>query len=238
MQEEVKTWEEAITSTVEESIETFGIITSISTFVSLVIAIVVIFIVITIKAMNQRRQIAILKAIGIHPSTIVRSVPDPGAGHLRPRHSAGPGHGRVSSAPGSRRIPSSFRTGVGAALRGGRAGRERGLALRGLAGRGVRPGMADHPREHHLGDEGGLMIRVEGLRRTYRMGVVEVRALDGVTLEVRQGEFIGVTGPSGSGKSDPPSPDRTPRRAERGVDLQSGGPTSSPSRTTSGRSSG
>lgn len=73
VQEEVKTWEEAISSAVEESIETFGIITSISTMVSLVIATVVIFIVITIKAMNQRRQIAILKAIGIHPSTIVRS---------------------------------------------------------------------------------------------------------------------------------------------------------------------
>jgi putative ABC transport system permease protein len=73
VQEEVKTWREAITTTVEESIKTFDVIISISTFVSLVIAVVVIFIVITIKAMNQRRQIAILKAIGIHPSTIVRS---------------------------------------------------------------------------------------------------------------------------------------------------------------------
>ncbi len=73
VQEEVKTWQEAITSAVEESLQTFGIITSISTLVSLVIAIVVIFIVITIKALNQRRQIAILKAIGIHRSTLVRS---------------------------------------------------------------------------------------------------------------------------------------------------------------------
>ncbi|WP_440951024.1 ABC transporter permease [Methanosphaerula subterraneus] len=73
VQEEVKTWQEAITSTVEESLETFDIINSISMLVSLVIATVVIFIVITIKAMNQRRQIAILKAIGIHPSIIVRS---------------------------------------------------------------------------------------------------------------------------------------------------------------------
>ena len=45
------------------------------------------------------------------------------------------------------------------------------------------------------------MIRVEGLRKAYRMGAVEVRALDGVTLEIREGEFVGITGPSGSGKS-------------------------------------
>jgi putative ABC transport system permease protein len=73
VQEDAKTWREAITSAVEESIATFGIINRISMLVSLVIATVVIFIVITIKAMNQRRQIAILKAIGIHRSTIVRS---------------------------------------------------------------------------------------------------------------------------------------------------------------------
>ncbi|KAF5044395.1 FtsX-like permease family protein [anaerobic digester metagenome] len=73
VQEEVKTWKEAITSTVEDSIETFGIINSISMLVSLVIAVVVIFIVITIKAMNQRRQIAILKAIGIHRGVIIRA---------------------------------------------------------------------------------------------------------------------------------------------------------------------
>jgi putative ABC transport system ATP-binding protein len=39
------------------------------------------------------------------------------------------------------------------------------------------------------------------LAKTYRMGEVEVRALAGVDLEIREGEFIVLLGPSGSGKS-------------------------------------
>src|SRR5512144_1198295 len=39
------------------------------------------------------------------------------------------------------------------------------------------------------------------LKKVYRMGDVEVRALNGVDLEIRAGEFIVLLGPSGSGKS-------------------------------------
>ena len=45
------------------------------------------------------------------------------------------------------------------------------------------------------------MIRVENLKKTYYLGVVEVPALRGITFEVKQGDFLGLMGPSGSGKS-------------------------------------
>ncbi len=45
------------------------------------------------------------------------------------------------------------------------------------------------------------VIELEDLTRVYQMGETEVRALDGVTLQVERGEFLAVMGPSGSGKS-------------------------------------
>jgi len=44
-------------------------------------------------------------------------------------------------------------------------------------------------------------IEVENVRKTYRVGKIEVLALCGVSFSVGRGEFVSVVGPSGSGKS-------------------------------------
>ena len=45
------------------------------------------------------------------------------------------------------------------------------------------------------------MIEIEGVTKIYRMGEVDVAALNGVSVAIQHGELVSIMGPSGSGKS-------------------------------------
>ncbi len=46
-----------------------------------------------------------------------------------------------------------------------------------------------------------IIIRTESLKKYYVLGAETVRAVRGVDMEIRKGEFVAIMGPSGSGKS-------------------------------------
>src|SRR6202048_5055826 len=45
------------------------------------------------------------------------------------------------------------------------------------------------------------VVRTKGLIKEFTMGEETLRALNGVDLDIRRGEYISIMGPSGSGKS-------------------------------------
>jgi peptide/nickel transport system ATP-binding protein len=48
---------------------------------------------------------------------------------------------------------------------------------------------------------GGVLLRLDGVAKSYRSGVTEVRAVAGVDLEIARGQVVGLVGESGSGKT-------------------------------------
>ena len=45
------------------------------------------------------------------------------------------------------------------------------------------------------------MIEIQDITKVYQLGDTELRALDGVSLRVEEGQWVAIMGPSGSGKS-------------------------------------
>jgi putative ABC transport system ATP-binding protein len=68
-------------------------------------------------------------------------------------------------------------------------------------GTGVTDGDGNMSESIGGGDGRKLVIQTRGLSKDYVLGAETIRALQGVDLEIREGEFVAMMGPSGSGKS-------------------------------------
>ncbi len=52
-----------------------------------------------------------------------------------------------------------------------------------------------------MSQKNGVLVSVEGVDKVFRRGSEEIHVLNGLDLEVPQGEFLALMGPSGSGKT-------------------------------------
>src|SRR5690242_6275234 len=78
-----------------------------------------------------------------------------------------------------------------------------GPAAAGPAEANAQPAMTalDHPAAARSESGADAVFRMRGISKTYRMGDVEIHALQSVDIDLFSGEFLVLLGPSGSGKS-------------------------------------
>lgn len=57
------------------------------------------------------------------------------------------------------------------------------------------------PRKPQVSSDAPIVVSISEVTKSYRVGRQKVQALAGVSLDIREGEFVALTGASGSGKS-------------------------------------
>lgn len=65
----------------------------------------------------------------------------------------------------------------------------------------LKAGQVTKGKKHYKPKNDEIIVRVENVSKTYKVGRVPISALKDVSLNINKGEFIAITGTSGSGKS-------------------------------------